>query len=176
MTNILLTGRPGIGKTTLVEKVINTIGKEKFGGFLTQEIRKDGKRVGFSIKTLEGSYGILAHIDFKSSLTVGAYKVNLKALDEIGVKAVEKAMREGKIVVIDEIGKMELYSNSFKEVVLRALDYGKLIATMTLSPHTFTSVIKRRRDVEIVEITAENRDRVVGELERKVKLYFYTHG
>lgn len=89
--NILLTGLPGIGKTTLIKEIISEISKEKICGFYTQEIRNDeGKRVGFVIKGLEGKEGILAYVEAKSHYKVGKYKVLLKDLEQIGVKEIEK--------------------------------------------------------------------------------------
>ena len=103
--NIFITGKPGCGKTTLIKEISKEL-KPKIFGFYTEEIREKEKRVGFKIKTLDKKEGILAHIKFKSKYQVGKYKVNLKDLEEIGVSALEKAIKEKKIVLIDEIGKM----------------------------------------------------------------------
>jgi len=111
---ILLTGGPGIGKTTIIKKWISEIYKEA-GGFYTEEIREKGKRIGFKIKTINGKEGILSKIG-SGKHNVGKYTVNIDIFEEIGVKALEDALKnkEVKYIVIDEIGKMELFSEKFK--------------------------------------------------------------
>ena len=135
--NIFVTGKPGCGKTTLIIDVLKDLDLDA-GGFYTEEIREEGKRVGFKIKTLNKKEGVLAHIKFKSKYQVGKYKVNLKDLEEIGVSALEKAVKEKKVVLIDEIGKMELFSEKFKRVVLKALNSeNKVLGTIMLKRNPF---------------------------------------
>jgi len=111
--NILLTGPPQSGKSTLIEKVIKRV-KRPATGFFTRELREKGKRVGFLIETLDGKTGLLAHQNIKSNYRVGKYKVNIKDLDQIAVPSMLPST-DDQIVVIDEIGKMECFSRLFKE-------------------------------------------------------------
>ncbi len=156
--NILITGKPRVGKTSLILKVVKELPK-KIGGFITKEIKKSGKRVGFELETLDGKKGILAHIDVKSPYKVSRYRVNIDDLEKIGVKSIKNALEDCEIIVIDEIGKMELFSSNFKNVVLKALNSNvKLLATITQSNLPFISDIKSRKDVKILEVTVRNRE------------------
>ena len=163
-------GRPGIGKTTLILKIAKQLEDKKIGGFYTEEIRVAGQREGFRIKTLDGQEGILAHKETASSKKIGKYGVNLKDLEEIGVKAIEKAIADSDIIIIDEIGKMEMFSRSFKGVVQEALNSPKkVIATVPIHESFFLKKVKTRYDSEIIEITKQNRDSLAEEIVEKVK-------
>ena len=118
---LLLTGPPGIGKTTVIRTVLSGI-KIKAGGFYTQEMRRGGRRVGFAMKTLDGEEGVLAHIDKRGEYRVGRYGVDIPLFEAIALPALERALREKEFIVIDEIGKMELFSQRFQEMVMRILD------------------------------------------------------
>ncbi len=162
--NILLTGSPGIGKTTIITQVVEDC--EDAGGFYTEEIR-DRYRKGFKIVTLDGKEGILAHVDIKNRYTVGEYGVNLKDLDNVAVKSVEESL-DKDIIVIDEIGKMELYSEKFRDVLERALDTGNVLGTIMGKNNYFTKKIKEREDVEIISVDEDNRDTLAKEIKEKL--------
>jgi len=167
--NIFITGKPGCGKTTLIKEISEKL-KPKIFGFYTEEIREKEKRVGFKIKTLDKKEGILAHIKFKSRYKVGKYKVNLKDLEEIGVKALEKGIKEKKIVLIDEIGKMELFSEKFKKAVLKALNSeNKVLGTIILKRNPFCDKIKQRKDTKIFYLKKENFQKVKKEIENYLR-------
>jgi nucleoside-triphosphatase len=160
---ILLTGRPGIGKTTIVLKVLSACGLDA-GGFTTAELRERGDRVGFSISAIGGKSGILAHVDFAGRHRVGRYGVDLAALENIGVRSIEDAIGSKELIVVDEIGKMELFSEKFAGAVLRAFESGKhVLATVMERPHPFADSLKARGDVRVIEVTRENRGRLVDE-------------
>ncbi|PLV58659.1 NTPase [Thermotoga sp. KOL6] len=160
---ILITGRPGVGKTTLIKKLARLL--QNAGGFYTEEIREAGKRVGFKILTLDGKEGLLARVGFPSVFRVGKYGVNLRDLEKIGVKALEKAIAEKDIVIIDEIGKMELFSDKFRQVVEKAFDSGKdVIATIKKSKDNFLDKLKNKKGVIIFEMNEKNRDRLFDEI------------
>ncbi|MBU7044042.1 MAG: AAA family ATPase [Theionarchaea archaeon] len=157
--NILITGAPGVGKTTLIQTLIS--GCTTATGFYTREIREQNKRVGFAIETLCGKKGILAHIDIQSPYMVSRYGVNLSHIDTICVPSMDLS---GYPIVIDEIGKMELFSSRFRTQVLRALDTHKVLATIMEHPHTFTDTVKSRTDTTIFRVTRQNRETVCDEL------------
>lgn len=166
---ILLTGRPGCGKTILIKRVVNNL-PQGAGGFYTEEIRDGGTRAGFKIVTLDGKEAVFAHVDFKSRSRVGKYGLDLSALERIGVDAVRQAVRARRLVVIDEIGPMEIRSPIFREVVSEALDSEVLVlATIFARPLPFTESIKSRPDVRLIEVHPDNRERLVSELSDRIR-------
>ena len=167
--NYLLTGHPGVGKTTIIKKLLEKL-KLPAGGFYTEEIREDNIRMGFAVVTLSGFKGILAHRNFKSRYKVGNYRVGVYTLNRIGVKEIQMRLMEKKIIVIDEIGKMELISPQFQEVVEKALNADNpVLGTVTLAHHPFAQKVKARDDVKIFEVTKENRDEVLKTLTKELK-------
>jgi nucleoside-triphosphatase len=163
-TKVLLTGRPGCGKTTLVKRVVNELSPSA-GGFYTEEIRERRQRVGFKIITLDGDDAVFAHVDLQTPERVAKYRLDLSALETVGVEAVREAVRARRLVVIDEIGPMEIRSRNFRDAVNDALDSGApILATITARSLPFTDAIKSRPDVSIVEVRIKNRDKLVSEL------------
>jgi nucleoside-triphosphatase len=161
---VLLTGRPGCGKTTLIKRVINEISRPA-DGFYTEEIRERGARVGFKLITFNGQESVIAHINFKTPQRVGKYGLNLSGLENIGVKAIRQAVCAGCLAIIDEIGPMEIRSHIFCDVVNEALKSDvPILATITARPFPFTNRIKTRSDVSVIEIRLRNRDELVSEL------------
>jgi nucleoside-triphosphatase len=124
---VLLTGRPGCGKTTLSKRVVNNLPRPA-GGFYTQEIRDGGTRAGFKIVTLDGEEVVFAHVDLKTPDRVGKYGLDLSALERIGVGAVRQAIRARRLVVIDEIGPMSEVP-LFAAIFARSLTYTDAIKT-----------------------------------------------
>lgn len=165
MANVyLLTGSPGTGKTTVIRQAVAR-SKARAGGFYTEEIRTGGARQGFRIVTLDGHDAILSHVDFTSRYKVSKYGVNVQNLDNVGVAAINQAVEESDLIVIDEIGKMELFSPRFREAVLKAVDSGKkVLGTVMLSPNPFADDIKSHPSVRVIELTRANHDRVLTEI------------
>lgn len=170
--HILLTGKPGIGKTSVVKKIIPFLGA-KAGGFYTEEIRELDRRMGFRVVTLDGEDGVLAHVEFNSNNKVGKYRVDLDSIEKVAIPALERAMEHKSVIVIDEIGKMELFSMKFREMVRKILDSEKtLLCVIKENADTFTEGIKKRKDVTLVTVNYENRDtlpEVVFEMLKTVK-------
>ena len=158
-----ITGLPNSGKTQALIKVIEMLEEEEWvvGGVLTAPIVKKKRRVGFHIiNWMTKEKGVLAHIDFDSKIVVGRYKVDLEALDRVGVKAIEDAIEEAEIIIIDEVGKMEVESNSFVESVKKALEEDKptILTLHKKSRNPLLQDIRRRDDVRILEVTPVNRN------------------
>jgi nucleoside-triphosphatase len=158
-----ITGLPNAGKTQALIKVIEMLeeGDQKVGGMITEPITKDNRRVGFYVMDwLTKEKDILAHVDFESKIMVGRYKVNLDALERVGVKAIESANDNCDIIIIDEVGRMEVESEKFVDVVKRVLEEDKpLILTLhKKSRNPLLQDIRRRDDVRILEVTPINRN------------------
>lgn len=165
----LLTGRPGTGKTSLIKRVVAVMG-DKAGGFYTDEIRTGGIRKGFRLITLDGEEAVLAHINIHSPHRVSRYGVDVDSLERVGVSALNRAVTECPLVIIDEIGKMELFSEGFKEAVLSLISSGKhILATIMLSPHPWADAIKQRPGVKVVKVTRANHQQVLEELQSWLK-------
>ncbi len=158
---LLLTGHPGSGKTALIKEALART-RIKGGGFYTEEIRTGGIRQGFRIATLHGQEATLAHVNISSPHRIGKYKVDTGALDRVGTSALRQALTESNLVVIDEIGKMELLSPRFREVVTQAVNSGKkVLGTIMLNDHAFADGIKRHPQAEVLLVTRDNRTGVM---------------
>ena len=160
---VFITGQPGIGKTTVLLNAIETLKKKgyKVGGMISREIRERGVRIGFEIIDIQtGQRGWLAHVNQPKGPQVNKYRVNLEDLKNIGANSILNAIEKANIVAIDEIGPMELFSQAFKEAVVRALESNKpILGTIHhKAQDALINTIKRRRDTEILEVTYENRN------------------
>jgi nucleoside-triphosphatase THEP1 len=160
----LLTGQPGTGKTSLIKQAIAEL-KGKAGGFYTEEIRSQGVRQGFRLVTLDGETATLAHVNFKSPYRVSKYGVDIDSLDKVGVSVIDHAIKKCDLVVIDEIGKMELFSAKFREAVQGIISSGKrLLGTIMLQSNPYADAIKRQPQVNLVTVTRANHQQVLKEL------------
>jgi len=169
MNNILLEGEPNVGKTTLLCNIAERISHVGIGGFYTEEIREKGRRVGFRLETFSGESGILSHTKFKNGPRVGKYRVDVPGFERIGVAGLERALSGSSVILIDEIGKMELFSERFKEVVNQCLDSEKVVlATVMSRSHPFVDCLKIRSDVQLSEVTIGNRDQLEPKLIKEI--------
>lgn len=160
-TKILLTGRPGCGKTTLIRTVLERY-PGKAGGFYTQELRVAGVRTGFEVHTLDGQRGLLAHVEIRGPEKVGKYGVDLDFLEKEGIPQIELAVLRGYLVVIDELGPMEFKSSRFRQVVINTLHEDvPLLGSIVARPDPFGDMIKGRADISLIEVRNDNRDTLV---------------
>jgi nucleoside-triphosphatase len=160
----LLTGRPGTGKTSIIKQVVAGM-RDRVGGFYTEEVRSGGVRMGFRLVTLDGESAILSHVNIHSQYRVSKYGVDIDNLERVGISALNRAAREHDLVIIDEIGKMELFSASFREAVMQIIDSGKrVLGTIMLSPNPWTDTLKRHPQVRLIEVTRANNRHVLQEL------------
>jgi len=165
--NLLVTGRSGSGKTTVIERVAEALPRGAAMGFFTRELRSRGVRRGFAIHTLDGETAVLAETR-GSGPRVGRYRVRREALDEVAVPSLAFRARN-RLVVVDEIGKMEVLSPKFCAAVRTALD-GRVsvLATIARSGGGFIAEVRSRDDVTIVEVAPANRDALPGDLLRRL--------
>ena len=155
---LLLTGVPGIGKTTLIRAVAASLGDRRIRGFVTDEIRTRGHRVGFRLETFDGQHATLAHTNIRSTQRVGKYGVDIVALDRV-VDAALLPDHRIDVYLVDEIGKMECFSQRFKDALTELLDSDRIVvATIHRSAPGFIQQIRERPDAELWEVTRQNRD------------------
>jgi nucleoside-triphosphatase len=159
---ILITGSPGVGKTTLLETIKNflIIQGALVGGVFCPEIKSEGKRVGFAIiDIMSGKKGILALKNFQGP-RVGAYGVNIGDLNKIGVNALENAILSADYVMLDEIAPMELKSPEFARAIKKVFNSSKTVIAVIhkKSTHEIIQEIKNRNDVLLFEINRDNMD------------------
>jgi len=161
---IAITGRPGVGKTTLIEAILKRVGPVA-GGMLTREIRVCGRRVGFAlVDVATGEEGVLAHIHSSVGPKVGRYTVDLESIESTGVAAIRSAIATKPLVLIDEIAPMELRSPAFAPAVEAALasDKALLISTHAHADHPIAHRV--RRELRLFRVKLSNRDRLVDEV------------
>jgi len=157
----LITGKPGVGKTTLVQKIIERMRSVNMAGFCTAEIRCLGSRLGFELQGLNGERRTLAHVEIDSRNRVGRYGVDTNGFEEF-LEALDLLNPDVELIVIDEIGKMELFSNRFQSLVRNALNSDKqVLASIPLKGNEFIREIKQRLDIHLLEVTHGNRDRLL---------------
>jgi nucleoside-triphosphatase len=162
--NILITGLPGIGKTTLIKQLIYRLKRYEPVGFYTDEIRHKGERKGFQIITPDGQRSILAHILIDSPYQIGKYKVDVNGFDSF-LDSLTLHQYKNNPIIIDEIGKMECLSVKFVRMIQEILDSENIvIATIAHTDGGIKGKIKARDDVRLFKINLENRDKIIDEI------------
>jgi nucleoside-triphosphatase len=165
--NILITGNHGVGKTTLIQNIISKLNISA-GGFYTSEVRDDkGKRWGFKIISLDGTEGIMASVEILGKYRISKYGIDIETIDRIGVKAINEALLGKDLIVIDEIGRMELFSRKFQDIVIETLDSPKLVlGTISAKDTTHTKKIKERQDTKILKLRRDNFSEIETYIQR----------
>jgi nucleoside-triphosphatase len=156
----LIEARPGAGKTTALQRLGKLLRERDLtlAGFVTEEIRERGRRVGFSVETFGGKRGTLAHQRLPGPPRVGRYGVDIEEFERLALPALRAA---ADAILIDEIGKMELASPAFREAVLEVIDGDTpVVATVHVFRDPFTDALKRRSDAEVMHLTRVNRDEI----------------
>lgn len=168
--NLLLTGVPGCGKTTVAKRLAELLAGLRLAGFLTLELREHGQRVGFQAVGLGGRRAILAHVHFRTLVSVGRYGVEPKHLLPLIGEELERPPGIVDAFLIDEIGKMECHCPQFTEAVCRLLEGPlPLVASIALRGGGFIADVKNRPDVQVVEVTQGSRDTLPGQIVAWVK-------
>jgi nucleoside-triphosphatase len=169
---LLLTGVPGVGKSTLIQKLLPLL--PDACGFYTREVREGNARIGFDMIPLpEGEPVRLAtlsrHPLYPREARVGGYRVDVQSLEERIVPRLEAGIRDGKPLVIDEIGPMEIFSAAFCDVVITALDSDlPVLGTVVRRPYRFADEVKLHPRVELITVTRANRDQLAEVLEKRL--------
>lgn len=177
---ILLTGSPGIGKTTVLVKTVEALKAKGFkvGGMLGREVRSSGIRVGFEVVSLsDDERGWLAHVNQRQGPQVGKYRVNLDDLNRVGVAAIMKAIESCDVTVIDEIGPMELFSHYFKAAVARAIQSMKSVVAVVhwRERSSLIAELKGSEDTQLLEVTITNREMLHEQVVKEVADFLLQH-
>ena len=166
---LLIEARPGAGKTTALGRLAERLRDDgvALSGFLTRELRGDGRRrVGFEIETFEGERGLIAHVDIKGPPRVGRYGVDLEEFERVALPALQAP---GDVILIDELGKMELASGRFRQAVLTLFEADvPIAATVHTARHPFTDDLKQRPGVSTLRLTAANREALPEDLLKRL--------
>ena len=177
-----ITGLPSVGKTATLIKIVEKLEEDEFrvGGMITKSVydEKTGRKVGFNIVDWRTkAEGLFAHVEFETKFKAetedGVFWVDVEVLERIGVGAIEGAMKapDVDIIIIDEVGKMEMHSDRFCKMVTDCLDAPKPVI-MTLhkkSRNPLLQDIRRRDDVRILEVTAVNKNLLPYKIEKILK-------
>ncbi|XP_031197694.1 cancer-related nucleoside-triphosphatase isoform X1 [Mastomys coucha] len=178
--HVFLTGPPGVGKTTLIQKAIEVLQSSgvPVDGFYTQEVRQEGKRIGFDVITLSGAQGPLSRVGSqplpgKLECRVGQYVVDLASFEQLALPVLRNASPscgpKHRVCIIDEIGKMELFSQAFIQAVRQMLSMPGVIIVGTIpvtkgKPLALVEEIRKRRDVKVFNVTKENRNSLLPDI------------
>ena len=169
---VLIEGRPGSGKSTVAARVARLLRDRKIEvrGFVTDEVRESGVRVGFRVKSFGGDEATLADVGLPGPPRVGRYGVDLHAFERVALPALQSPPADA-VVVIDELGKMELASERFRERVLELLDAPiTVVATVHAFRHPFTDQLKSRAGIQLIKLVRANRDALPAQLvERRLQ-------
>ncbi len=170
-----ITGLPRSGKSAVLDKVVSMIIEERkadprarrrgtaaniIGGMRTEAIIEDGERVGYAcVDILSGDRGVMAHREIDSRNRILGFGIDPSELDKVAVPAIQNAIGNCEILVIDEVGKFSVESEGFVAAVREALEYDMptLLTLHKKSRHPLLQDIRRRDDGRILEVTPVNR-------------------
>ena len=159
-----------MGKTTLIRRVAEELRDFNPVGFYTAEIREEGSRKGFELISLDGRRRVLSHVDIRSHHRVGRYKVDMEGFEDF-LASISFQDPRSNLAIIDEIGKMECFSARFRKVLVELLDSKRwVIATVALRGGGIIEEIKRRQDIRLFEINLGNRESLVAEIVKDVRV------
>lgn len=164
METLLITGVPGVGKTTVLRKVAAGLPDRRLAGFYTEEIRSGGERRGFRMVCFDGREGTMARTEFPGPHRVGKYGVDVAVIDALAASSLA-LKQHADVYLVDEIGKMECLSEQFVAAMGRLLESGKpVVATVALHGEGLIDEVKRRPGIQLWQVTRKNRDRLPDDI------------
>jgi nucleoside-triphosphatase len=166
---LILIGQPRSGKTTIVKRLVSSLSSKKLSGFYTEEILRNGERIGFELVNIRtGRRDILAIKGLKSPYSVVSYGVQLENLENF-MRTI--LIDDAEIIFVDEVGKMECLSSSFRSWVTSLIEKPcKIVFTAPLKGTKFIEEFKRRPELRKVPVNSANRELVFRSLLRELSL------
>jgi len=156
---IFLTAKPRTGKSTAIKKIVEFLGKENCYGFYTEEIRVNGIREGFKIITMDGREGVFASTTSNSKIRLSRYGLDMDTFENLCISSIKNISDENKMIVIDEVGPMQIFSELFKQTLEEVLELSNpIIGAVFFDKYPWIDEFKLRKEIKVVEITVENRD------------------
>ena len=170
---MLVTGKPGIGKTSILRRTVKELKNRKYevGGMICREVREGGVRIGFEIMDLSTeTRGWLAHVNQPTGPKIGKYHVNLTDLEVIGVGAILDALQNADVLAVDELGPMEFSSTAFSKALVKAVETIKpMMGTIHYGlENSIIDSIKKREETEILKVTYKNRENLHNLIANKI--------
>jgi nucleoside-triphosphatase len=165
-----LTGKPRIGKSTAIKKIIDHIGRDCCGGFYTEEIRDATNRVGFNCVSLDGEYRVIANVGSSSPFRIGRYGVDIQSFEDIALKVIKEATEQKQITVIDEVGFMQMLSPSFEQLIIETVSNARniILGTICLDQHPSIDKIKKLPHVKLFLMNEQNREPLIEFLSNEI--------
>lgn len=168
MKHVLMTGKPGVGKTTLIRELAQRLARYDPVGFYTQEIREHGNRQGFRLVSLDGCCGMLSHVRQRGPYRVGRYGVDIAGFEKF-LTELDLCHSPSRLVIVDEIGRMECLSTQFVTAMRKLLDSPRVVvATIAFKGEGFIRQVKDRPDTRLIAVTLENRNHLADILMAEV--------
>ena len=162
---MFVTGAIHIGKTTILNNVINVFPRLKIGGFRTMPIYEDNQKKGFLFESLEGKKKLFAHVDLHSNYQFDVYKFDYTVFEEIGVSSLKHALLKCDLILMDEVGMMEKQTVKFKEAIFNCLNSVKPVLGAFQERATwFENILNERNDSKIFQVTKTNRDFITQQI------------
>jgi nucleoside-triphosphatase len=163
--NIFVTGSIHIGKTTILNKVLDKLPNLKISGFRTLPIYENKKKQGFIFESLEGSRKLFAHIDLNTENQFDVYKFDRRVFEEIGISTLKEALSKSDVILMDEIGMMEKQAKNFRQMIIKCLNSPHLVLGAFQDRATwFSKILKERVDTKIFVIREFNRDLIPDQI------------
>lgn len=172
MDNIfLLTGKPRVGKTTALKKIIDEVGAENCSGFYTEEIRDENDRTGFKCVTFDGKEAVIADVGSKSEIRIGRYGMEIAEFEKLAIPALKESLLNQKITIIDEIGPMQMLSPQFRDIVWHVLKKSEIVlGTICYDSHPYIDEIKMEYQQSIYTLTPDNRNHITSLVIQKISV------
>jgi len=165
MKNIFITGSIKIGKSSVINKVLEQLGEIKLGGFKTTPIFENGLRKGFALESFHGQKQIFAHTNLDSNMKFNVYRYDVSVFENFGTQLLENGLKNSELIVMDEIGMMEKNTVQYKKHIMKCLGaHQQVLGAFQKRAEWFSDILSKRSDTKIFFITEENRETIHNQI------------